>query len=571
MESAIDISVKDIIREGKRKNRNIDKNLIEKAYEYAIKKHEGQLRKSGEPFVIHPIHVAYIVAGLGLDTQTICAALLHDVVEDTDATYEDIEREFSKEIAEIVEGVTKLVTLFKTAEEKKAENYKKIFIYMEKDIRVILLKLADRLHNVTTLKYLRRDRQIAIAKETVEFYAPIAHKLGMYDMKMKLQDESFKYLYPEKYEEITKNLNKKLSENMKYLQATKEKVDKELKKQRIPAISAIEPKHLYNIYRKMEEKNITIEQIKDLFALKIITKNKKDCYKTLGVINTIFRLIPKTFRDYIAAPRNNLYQAIQEIVLGEKGVMVEIQICSYDMNVVSKYGITNYFRYLKQPSKEVEKLDLLNNLSGIHDSLELKQITQDPNEFLNTLKSELFDDEIYIFTPKGDVEVLPEGSTVIDFAYHIHTDIGRHIKGCKINSINMPITTKLRNGTIVEVISSEKETVPKKEWLDIVKTAKAKREIIELLNENQGEEKTQYLVEIFAEDRVNLVLEITKIFTSIRLNILSLNTIITEDQVKIDTVMETRKIKKVEKLKEELYKIKGVKDIKISEEIGEEE
>ena len=259
MESAIDISVKDIIREGKRKNRNIDKNLIEKAYEYAIKKHEGQLRKSGEPFVIHPIHVAYIVAGLGLDTQTICAALLHDVVEDTDATYEDIEREFSKEIAEIVEGVTKLVTLFKTAEEKKAENYKKIFIYMEKDIRVILLKLADRLHNVTTLKYLRRDRQIAIAKETVEFYAPIAHKLGMYDMKMKLQDESFKYLYPEKYEEITKNLNKKLSENMKYLQATKEKVDKELKKQRIPAISAIEPKHLYNIYRKMEEKNLELQ------------------------------------------------------------------------------------------------------------------------------------------------------------------------------------------------------------------------------------------------------------------------------------------------------------------------
>ena len=572
MQNNGNITIRDILKEGKRKNKNIDKNLIERAFQYAQRSHEGQLRKSGEPYIIHPLHVAYIVASLGLDTQTICAALLHDVVEDTEVTYEDIEKDFTEEIAQIVEGVTKLSNLFKTAEEKQAENYKKMFIAMEKDIRVILLKLADRLHNISTLEYLKRDRQIAISKETIEFYAPIAHKLGMYDMKMKLQDGSFKYLYPEEYKEITEELDRKISENRTNLEKTKEKIDKELKKERIAAITTIETKHLYNIFKKIREKNITIDQIKDLFSLKIITKNKKDCYKTMGIINSIYRMIPKTFKDYIAIPRNNVYKAIHEIIIGERGVIVEVQICSYDMNIVSKYGITNYFRYIKNDNKVIEEKEIKNNLSGIHDTLELKQFIEDPNEFLNALRLELFDDEVYIFTPKGDVEVLPKGSTVLDFAFHIHTDIGRHIKTCKINSVSMPITTKLKSGTIVDIITSEEECIPKKEWLNTIKTSKAKREIIEMLNESKEEEKTKYLVEIIAEDKSNLVLEVTTIFTQIRLNIISLNTsTLDNNKIRIETVMETRKIKKIEKLREELSKIKEVEQIKIEEEIGEKD
>ncbi len=558
------ITIKDVIRVGKRKNRSIDRSLIEKAYNYAEKMHRGQLRKSGEPYIIHPLNVAYTLADLGLDTQTICAALLHDVVEDTEGTYEDIKKMFSEEIAQIVEGVTKLTQLFKTAEEKQAENYKKMFIAMEKDIRVILLKLADRLHNISTLKYLRRDRQIAIATETIEFYAPIAHKLGMYDFKMKLQDGSFKYLYPKNYEKITKELEERYEANKERLMQTKEKIDKILKKERIIAISEIETKHLYNIYKKIKEKNITMDQIKDLFALKIVTKGKKDCYKALGAINAVYKLIPRTFKDYIALPRNNMYQAIHEIIIGEGGTILEAQICSYDMNVLSKYGITNYFRYIKQTDREETELQSV--LSGIHDTLELKQLTKDPNEFLNTLRTELFDDEVYVFTPKGDVKVLPKDSTVLDFAYHIHTDIGRHIKGCKINSVEMPITTKLRSGGIVEIITSDHECIPRKDWLESVKTAKAKREIIELLNENPGKEKKKYSVEILSKDKVNLVLDITKSFTKTRINILALNTVILDNgEVRVDTVMETRKKDKLDKLKEELSKIKEIKTITITE------
>ncbi len=570
MEVENDITIKDIIRQGKRKNKNIDKNLIERAYLYAAEKHKTQLRKSGEPYIIHPIHVAYIIADLGLDTQTICAALLHDVVEDTDATYNDIEENFGAEIADIVEGVTKLTNLFKSTEEKQAENYKKMFIAMEKNIRVILLKLADRLHNITTLKYLRKDRQIAIAKETIEFYAPIAHKLGMYDMKMRLQDGAFQYLKQEEYEKITQDLSRKLEENRERLEKTKGRIEKELKKQRIVAILSIETKHLYNIYKKIEEKHITIDQINDLFSLKIIAKDKKDCYKILGILNTIYKLLPSTFKDYIAIPRNNMYQAIHEIIVGEKGVLIEAQICSYDMNRIAKYGITNYFPYLKKINMSEEEIEFKERLAGIHDTLEFKNMVEDPNEFLNILKSELLDDEIYIFTPKGDIMVLPKGSTAIDFAYHIHNEIGTHIKACKINSIDMPIVTKLKNGNIVEIITQEDECEPKKEWLDVIKTAKAKSQIIKLLDENQGKEKTEYLVEIIALDRNNLILDITKIFAQNRLNILALNTQMNPSNVKIDIIMETRKLEKLEKLNKALKELNSIVDVKIGEAKEEE-
>ena len=544
------ITIEDVLYQAKRKNRNIDIYKIKKAYLYAENKHKNQYRKSGEPYIIHPLHVAYTLAKLGLDTQTICAALLHDVVEDTDACYGDIEKNFGTEIAQIVEGVTKITELFKSVEEKQAENYNKMFGAMEKDIRIIILKLADRLHNINTLEHLKRDRQIAISKETIELYAPIAYKLGMYELKTQLEDGAFKYLYPDDYKNIVIELEEKKKQKQELLDKTKEKIKQELKRQRITAIVKIETKHLYNIYKKMNEKKIGMDEIKDLFAIKIITKQKQECYMILGIINTLYNLIPGTFKDYIATPRNNMYEAIHEIILGEKGVELEVQICSYTMNKIAKYGIINYLPYIKK-----EEMDFKKNLSGIHYSLELKKILEDPKEFLATLKSELLEDEIYIFTPKGDIKVLPKGATAIDFAYSIHDEVGNHMIGCKINSIDMPLVTKLQNGNIVEIITSELKTVPEEEWIEFIKTAKAKNQILKLLQTKKEEEKKSIKIEIIAYDRKNLVLEITNVFMKNGINIKELQTEIINNQAKINIVAEIKRIDQVDKLLEELMEI----------------
>lgn len=554
MNRKTEITIEDILYQSKRKNITIDRYIIMKAYKYAKEKHKNQLRKSGELYIIHPLNVAYILANLGLDTETICAALLHDVVEDTDATYEDIKNNFGEDIAQIVEGVTKLNTLFKTVEERQAENYKKMFIAMEKDIRIIILKLADRLHNINTLEHLKRDRQIAISKETIELYAPIANKLGMYELKTQLEEGAFQFLYPEEYEKITQKLNEKINEKRELLEKTKYKIENELKRQRITAIVKIEKKHLYNIYKKMKEKKIIIDEIKDLFAIKIIAKQKQECYMILGIINTLYSVMPGTFKDYIATPRNNMYQAIHEVILGEKGVELEIQVCSYMMNRISKYGITNYFTYIRKGEIKKE-LEFQKNLSGIHDSLELKNIIEDPKEFLNTLKSELLDDEIYIFTPKGDIKVLPKDATAIDFAYAIHNQIGNYMSGCKINSIDMPLVTKLKNGNIVEIIISEAKTNPEEEWIEFVKTAKAKTQIIKLLKQKKAQIKKDITIEIIASDRRNLVLDITDIFTKENKNIKSLNTKINKGQAQIDIRLEAYDSDNIDKL------LNGVKNV----------
>lgn len=544
------ITIEDVLYQAKRKNKNIDTYKIKKAYLYAENKHKNQYRKSGEPYIIHPLHVAYTLAKLGLDTQTICAALLHDVVEDTDACYGDIEKNFGTEIAQIVEGVTKITELFKSVEEKQAENYNKMFGAMEKDIRIIILKLADRLHNINTLEHLKRDRQIAISKETIELYAPIAYKLGMYELKTQLEDGAFKYLYPDDYKNIVIELEEKKKQKQELLDKTKEKIKQELKRQRITAIVKIETKHLYNIYKKMNEKKIGMDEIKDLFAIKIITKQKQECYMILGIINTLYNLIPGTFKDYIATPRNNMYEAIHEIILGEKGVELEVQICSYTMNKIAKYGIINYLPYIKK-----EEMNFKKNLSGIHYSLELKKILEDPKEFLTTLKSELLEDEIYIFTPKGDIKVLPKGATAIDFAYSIHDEVGNHMVGCKINSIDMPLVTKLQNGNIVEIITSELKTVPEEEWIEVIKTAKAKNQILKLLQTKKEEEKKSIKIEILAFDRKNLALEITNVFMKNGINIKELQTEVTNNKAKINIVAEIRRMEQVDKLSEELMEI----------------
>ena len=560
MSKALDITIRDVLYEARRSNKNIDKNKIFKAYTFAAEKHKNQKRKSGESYIIHPLNVAYILSNWGLDTQTICAALLHDVVEDTDATYEDIEKNFGEEVASLVEGVTKLSNLFKTVEEKKTKNYKKMFIAMEKDIRVIILKLADRLHNVMTLKYLRRDRQIAIAEETLELYAPIANKLGMNDLKKDLEDGAFKYLYPRWYRIIREELKEKIKENRNKLEETKKEIETELRRQRVWSIVRIETKNLYGIFNKAREKNIkNIEEIKDLFSIKIVTRSKSDCYRVLGIINTIYSLIPGSFKDYIAIPKNNMYQAIHEILIGKSGVMFEARICTYIMNNIARYGITSYFSYVMNNLNKKRNLDFKENLSGIRDSLEL----ENPKEFLETLKQELLGDEIYVFTPKGDIKVLPKDSNVIDFAYLIHGKLGNYINSCKINNKEMPIITKLKNGDIVEIITDKEKINIQEEWLEEVKTAKAKKEILKLLKKNKQYPKQEKEIEIIANDRENLALEITNVFKENKINIESLEASVNGKKAKIKIVIEIEAKDNIKNILNEILEIKDVIGAKI--------
>ena len=476
-------TIEDIISLVKQKKRFADTKLIMKAYNYAKEKHGDQLRKSGEPYIIHPLQVAYILADLGLDEATICAALLHDVVEDTDTTHEDLVRDFGEEIAEMVAGVTKLGELKYpiSTEERQVENYRKMFLAMGKDIRVIIIKLADRLHNLRTLKYLRRDRQIANAKETMELYAPLANRLGIYSLKWELEDLAFKYLYPEDYRELVEGINKKRDERLKFIEKIMDDIRVQLKKQKIDAEVTGRAKHLYSIYRKMKRDNKTLDQIYDLFALRILVNSVKDCYAALGVVHEMYSPMPGRFKDYIAVPKPNMYQSIHTTLLGENGTPFEVQIRTWEMHRVAEYGIAAHWAYKEANygSKKGQKVVSVKNdkLDWLRETLEWQKDMKDPQEFLNTLKTELFEDEVYVFTPKGKILVLPRDATPIDFAYSIHEEVGNHMIGCKINSKMMPIITKLQNGDIVEILTSDSQKGPSRDWLKFIKTTKAKSKI----------------------------------------------------------------------------------------------
>ena len=475
-----EITIQDVISKKKETSRRVDTKLIMKAYNYAVEHHGDQKRRSGEPYIIHPLNVAYILAGVGLDETTICAALLHDVVEDTDATDTDLRREFGDEIADMVAGVTKLETMqFTTVEEQQVEDYRKMFLAMGKDIRVIILKIADRLHNMRTLKYLKRDRQIANAKETMEIYAPLANRLGLYSMKWELEDLSFKYLYPEEYHELVEGINKKREERLKFIEKIMADIRVQLKKQHIDAEVTGRAKHLYSIYRKMKRDNKTLDQIYDLFALRILVNSIKDCYAALGVVHEMYSPMPGRFKDYIAVPKPNMYQSIHTTLLGDKGTPFEVQIRTWDMHRVAEYGIAAHWAYKeasyfgKKQSVKVEE----DKLAWLRESLEWQKDMQDPQEFLATLKTELFEDEVYVFTPKGAIKILPRNATPIDFAYSIHEEIGNHMTGCKINSKMMPIITPLKSGDIIEIITSDNSKGPSRDWLKFVKSTKAKNKI----------------------------------------------------------------------------------------------
>ena len=489
-------SIEDIISLVKQKKRWADTKLIIKAYNYAKEKHGTQCRKSGEPYIIHPVQVAYILADIGLDEATICAALLHDVVEDTEVTHEDLVRDFGEEIATMVAGVTKLGELRYQAstEERQVENYRKMFLAMGKDIRVIIIKLADRLHNLRTLKYLRRDGQIANAKETMELYAPLANRLGIYSLKWELEDLAFKYLYPEEYRELVEGIDKKREERLQFIEKIMDDIRGQLKKQKIEAEVTGRAKHLYSIYRKMKRDNKTLDQIYDLFALRILVNSVKDCYAALGVVHEMYSPMPGRFKDYIAVPKPNMYQSIHTTLLGEKGTPFEVQIRTWEMHRIAEYGIAAHWAYKEanygKKGKQVVTVTK-DKLAWLRETLEWQQDMKDPQEFLNTLKTELFEDEVYVFTPKGKILVLPRDATPIDFAYSIHEEIGNHMVGCKINSKMMPIITKLQSGDIVEIMTSDSQKGPSRDWLKFIKTTKAKSKIQSWFKKEQRSENIE--------------------------------------------------------------------------------
>ena len=492
MSQVKEMTIEDVIATGKKNNRKSDGKLIRKAYEYAKKYHGGQLRKSGEPYIVHPVQVAYILSTLGLDNSTICAALLHDTLEDTDLSKQDLIENFGEEIAELVDGVTKLSKLkYASSEEQQVENYRKMFLAMGKDIRVILIKLADRLHNMRTLKYLTRDRQIANANETMELYAPLANRLGMYSLKWELEDLSFKYLYPEEYRELVEGINRKREERLKFIDMIMDQIRQALKKQHIEAEITGRAKHLYSIYRKMKRDNITLDQVYDLFALRVIVNSVKDCYAVLGIVHELYNPMPGRFKDYISVPKPNMYQSLHTTLIGPKGTPFEVQIRTWDMHRIAEYGIAAHWAYKeasflgnKKANVKVEE----DKLSWLRETLEWQKDMQDPDEFLNTLKTELFEDEVYVFTPKGKIISLAKGSTPIDFAYNIHAEIGHHMTGAKINSKMMPIITPLKNGDIVEIITSDNTKGPSRDWLKFVKTSTAKNKILAWFKKNDKEE-----------------------------------------------------------------------------------
>ena len=368
---------------------------------------------------------------------------------------------------------------FSTVEEQQVEDYRKMFLAMGKDIRVIIIKLADRLHNMRTLKFLKRDRQIANAKETMEIYAPLANRLGLYSMKWELEDLSFKYLYPEEYHELVEGINKKREERLSFIEKIMADIRVQLKKQHIDAEVTGRAKHLYSIYRKMKRDNKTLDQIYDLFALRILVNSIKDCYAALGVVHEMYSPMPGRFKDYIAVPKPNMYQSIHTTLLGDKGTPFEVQIRTWDMHRIAEYGIAAHWAY-KEASyfgkKQAVKVEE-DKLAWLRETLEWQKDMQDPQEFLDTLKTELFEDEVYVFTPKGAIKVLPRNATPIDFAYSIHEEIGNHMTGCKINSKMMPIITPLKSGDIIEIITSDNSKGPSRDWLKFVKSTKAKNKI----------------------------------------------------------------------------------------------
>ena len=462
----------------------IDREAIRHAFEFACDRHADQLRRSGDEFITHPVGVAQVCAGMRLDTETLCAALLHDTVEDTSASLEEISGEFGEEVAQLVDGVTKLTGItFESRDERQAENYRKMMVAMATDVRVILIKLADRLHNMRTLGALPKQKQTAKARETLEIYAPLAHRLGIHAIKWELEDLSFATLHPRKYAEIKQLVSQQRNEREAFVSEAGTFLAEELEKVGIEAEISGRAKHFYSIYTKMTKKGREFNEIFDLTAMRVIVGSVKDCYGAIGVIHSLWKPLPGRFKDFVAMPKANMYQALHTTVIGPEGKPLEIQIRTEEMHKLAEYGIAAHVAYKEGGAGDPrrEKMTWLRQLVEAEGE-------QDPAEFLESLKVDLFEDEVFVFTPKGEVKNLSAGSTPLDFAYAVHTDVGHRCVGAKVNGNIVPLHYQLKSGDIVEVLTAKQKRGPSRDWLKLVRTSRARNKIRAWFKEERRED-----------------------------------------------------------------------------------
>lgn len=488
-------------------------SMITKAYTLAKEAHESQLRKSGEPYIIHPLEVAFILADLELDIESIVAGILHDVVEDTDYTLEDVEHLFNKEVALLVDGVTKLGQIQYTTQNKQlqkeeiqAENYRKMFLAMAQDIRVVLIKLADRLHNMQTLKYMPPHKQKEKAQETLNIYAPIAHRLGICKIKAELEDLALRYIEPEMYYDLAQKISKKRVERIQYIEDIVNQIKTKLQEAGIDAVVEGRPKHFFSIYKKIVNKSKTLDQIYDLFAVRAIVHSVKDCYGVLGIIHELYTPIPGRFKDYIAMPKPNMYQSLHTTLMGVEGTPFEIQIRTEEMHRTAEYGIAAHWKYKEGKKDGTIKDQSEEKLSWLKEILEWQRDMSDNQEFMNALKIDLdiYTDQVYVFTPKGELLTLPKGSTPIDFAYSIHSDVGNKMIGAKINGKIVTFEYVIKNGDRVEILTAQNSKGPSRDWLNIVKSTQARTKINQWFRKQFKEEDSirgRELLEIAAKQR----------------------------------------------------------------------
>lgn len=487
---------------------------IEEAYELADKAHAAQVRATGEPYIIHPLAVAYILAELEMDAQGIIAALLHDVVEDTEYTLEDIKMMFGEEVAFLVDGVTKLSQFhYKDKEDQQLENFRKMFLAMAKDIRVVVIKLADRLHNMRTLGVFRREKQQRIAKETIEIYAPLAHRLGIYNIKWELEDLCFHYLHPEEYYDLVCQMKQKRKAREEIVNDTMRVLHDHIEEAGIKAAITGRPKHFYSIYKKMKRDNKDLSQIYDLYAVRVIVDTIPQCYAVLGIAHSLWKPLPNRFKDYIAVPKPNMYQSLHTTVIGTRGQPVEIQIRTWEMHHISEYGVAAHWRY--KEGKQAGSKDFDAKISWLRRILEW-QDTSNPKEFMTALKLDVFSDEVFVFTPKGDVINLPKGSIPIDFAYRIHTEVGNRCVGAKVNNKIVPLDTKLKNGDIVSIITS-KTGKPSYDWINMVGAADSKAKIRSWFKKENRSENISRGQEVLIQEADRLGYEWKKLIAKDRL------------------------------------------------------
>jgi GTP pyrophosphokinase len=480
-------TISDVVAEAQRHRPSINVGLIERAHGVAATAHEGQLRASGEPYITHPVDVAFYLAELQMDAETIAAALLHDVPEDTDFTLADIEKRFGREVARLVDGVTKLSKFgsARSMEEQQAENIRKMFMAMAEDVRVVIIKLADRLHNMRTLEYMPPEKQQRIARQSMEIYAPLAHRLGMWQIKWELEDLSFKYLEPEHYRKLVEMLADRRKARESFVNKSIGILRKELGKVGLEAEISGRPKHLYSIWKKMERKGAEFSEIYDIHAIRVLVDDVKDTYAALGVVHSIWRPIPGQFDDYIAMPKANMYQSLHTAVIGPDAKPLEVQIRTRQMHEVAEAGIAAHWRY-KEGSRGDRRYD--EKLAWVRQLIDWQREVADATEFVEGLKLDVFQDQVFVFTPKGDVKDLPAGAGPLDFAYRIHPDVGHRTIGAKVNNRLVPLDYRLRNGDIVEIVTTKAAHGPSRDWLNIVRTSHAREKIRAWFKHQQRDE-----------------------------------------------------------------------------------